>query len=164
LDDLLVVELPKGSYALSFHVRETRSENLPLPPVAIDRAGRKTTDPPSIRGWAVAVVVLSTLLAAALITAAILISQRTKVQSAVSGHAGTKQEIFWNRFVTSPQPPWVIFSNGSFVGRPETGMRYFNAATDARSFILDHYTGVGEVLAIHHLDHLFGLFNRELRV
>src|SRR5262244_3423420 len=48
LDDLLVVELPKGSYALSFHVRETRSENLPLPPVAIDRAGRKTTDPPSI--------------------------------------------------------------------------------------------------------------------
>ena len=27
-------------------------------------------------------------------------------------------------------------------------MRYFNPASDARAFILDHYTGVGEVLAI----------------
>ena len=54
-------------------------------------------------------------------------------------------QIFWNRFVTSPQQPWVIFSNGSFVGQPETGMRYFNPKSDARAFILDHYTGVGEV-------------------
>ena len=40
-------------------------------------------------------------------------------------------QFFWNRFVTGPQPPWVIFSNGSFVGRPETGMRYFNASADS---------------------------------
>ena len=33
---------------------------------------------------------------------------------------------------TGPQQPLVIFSNGSFVGRPETGMRYFNASADAR--------------------------------
>jgi hypothetical protein len=73
-------------------------------------------------------------------------------------------QLFWNRFVASPQQPWVIFSNGSFVGRPETGMRYFNAAADKRSFIMDHYTGVGEVLAIHQLDHVFGMLNRLLRV
>jgi len=51
-----------------------------------------------------------------------------------------------------------------FCGRPETGMRYFNPSTDASAFILDHYTGVGEVLAIHQLDHVFYLFNRQLRV
>jgi hypothetical protein len=73
-------------------------------------------------------------------------------------------QIFWNRFVNSPQQPWVIFSNGSFVGRPETGMRYFNPSSDARTFILDHYTGVGEVLAIHQLDRIFDLFNRPIRV
>jgi hypothetical protein len=73
-------------------------------------------------------------------------------------------QLFWNRFATSPQQPWVIFSNGSFVGRPETGMRYFNPASDARSFIMDHYTGVGEVLAIHQLDHVFNMLNRPLRV
>ena len=49
-------------------------------------------------------------------------------------------------------------------GRPETGMRYFNPASDPRGVILDHYTGVGEVLAIHQLDRVFALFNRQIRV
>lgn len=43
-------------------------------------------------------------------------------------------------------------------------MRYFNPASDTRAFILDHYTGVGEVLAIHQLDNVFALLNRPLRV
>jgi hypothetical protein len=73
-------------------------------------------------------------------------------------------QTFWNRFVTGPEEPWVIFSNGNFVGRPETGMRYYNPATDTHSAILDHYTGVGEVLAVHELDRVFLLLNRQLRV
>ena len=64
---------------------------------------------------------------------------------------------FWKGFVSGPEEPWVIFSNGAFVGRPETGMRYFDPARDSRDQILEHYTGVGEVLAIHALDHTFGL-------
>jgi len=52
----------------------------------------------------------------------------------------------------------------SFVGRPETGMRYFNASADTRALILDHYTGVGEVLAVHQLDRVFVLLNRQLQV
>jgi len=43
-------------------------------------------------------------------------------------------------------------------------MRYFNPSGDSGSFILDHYTGVGEVLAIHSLDSLFAQFNRPIRV
>jgi hypothetical protein len=43
-------------------------------------------------------------------------------------------------------------------------MRYFNPASDSRSFILDHYTGVGEVLAIHQLDSVFSLLNRPIGV
>ena len=58
----------------------------------------------------------------------------------------------------------MIFSNGAFVGRPETGMRYFDPARDSRDEILEHYTGVGEVLAIHALDHTFGLLHRQIRV
>jgi hypothetical protein len=116
------------------------------------------------RGWAIAVIVLSTLLAASLITTAVLWSQRVPPQTASAPAVSADLQLFWNRFVTSPQQPWVIFSNGSFVGRPETGMRYFNPASDTRSFILDHYTGVGEVLAIHQLDHVFNGLNRPLRV
>ena len=43
-------------------------------------------------------------------------------------------------------------------------MRYFNAATDSRDDILDHYSGVGEVLAIHELDRVFTLLHHGLRV
>ncbi|HXE35629.1 MAG TPA: hypothetical protein VN087_17075, partial [Verrucomicrobiae bacterium] len=62
------------------------------------------------------------------------------------------------------EEPWVVFSNAAFVGRPETGMRYRDAARDAGAPILDHYTGVGEVLAVHELDRVFGLLHRRIRV
>jgi hypothetical protein len=43
-------------------------------------------------------------------------------------------------------------------------MRYFDAVRDPSDKILDHYTGVGEVLAIHELDRVFGAMHREIRV
>jgi hypothetical protein len=162
--DSMVVELPRGSYGLSFHLRAPGTESQHLSPIILDAATITRQAPPPTRGWAIAVVVLSVLLASAFVTTTILLAQRFKMQTVTGQPIAPAYQIFWNRFVTSPQQPWVIFSNGSFVGRPETGMRYFNPATDARSFILDHYTGVGEVLAIHQLDHVFALFNRPLRV
>ena len=72
--------------------------------------------------------------------------------------------IFWKGFVRGPEEPWVIFSNAAFVGRPNTGMRYYDAAKDAKLPILDHYTGVGEVLAVHSLDIVFGELHQALRV
>jgi hypothetical protein len=58
----------------------------------------------------------------------------------------------------------VIFSNAAFVGRPETGMRYYNSREDSKSAVFDHYTGVGEVLAIHALDDAFGTLGRRILV
>ena len=162
--DPIVVELPRGSYALTFHLRAPGTEVPPSPPAILDRRVPPKQAAPSVRGWAIAVLVLSVLLASVSVVTAILLSQRIKSQSNTGQPIGQAYQIFWNRFVTSPQQPWVIFSNGNFVGRPETGMRYFNPATDTRSFILDHYTGVGEVLAIHQLDSIFALFNRPIRV
>jgi hypothetical protein len=72
--------------------------------------------------------------------------------------------LFWQRFVERPELPIVVFSNAEFVGRPETGMRYFNPATDSRDAILDHYSGVGEVLAIHELDRVFHLLNHGVQL
>jgi len=34
-------------------------------------------------------------------------------------------------------------------------MRYYNRPRDSGAVILDHYTGVGEVLAVHALDYCF---------
>jgi hypothetical protein len=133
-----------------------------VPPIA--QAKEKPESVPTVsRAWPVTVLVLSILLAASFITSAILLSQR-RTQSATGEPVPAAYQLFWNRFVTGQAQPWVIFSNGSFVGRPETGMRYFNPSKDQSSFILDHYTGVGEVLAIHQLDRIFYLFNRQIRV
>jgi len=163
--DPIIVEIPKGSYALTFHLRPEAS------PVAAASAALspqplrpQVIAAPSNRRWAIAVVVLAVLLAVSFTLSAILLSQRTSVQTALGAPVPAAYQLFWNRFVTGPQQPWIIFSNGSFVGRPETGMRYFNPGSDSHAFILDHYTGVGEVLAIHQLDRVFYLFNRQPRV
>jgi hypothetical protein len=157
-DDPVVVELPKGSYALTFHVRTPPLALAEVPPRG-ERGAARITASASARGWLVTVVALSVLLAAALLACAALLAGRSRAEPVPAVY-----QAFWNRFVTSPQQTWVIFSNGSFVGRPETGMRYFNAAADSQALILDHYTGVGEVLAVHQLDRIFVLFNQQLRV
>jgi len=162
-DDSVVVELPKGSYALTFHVR-TPALTLAVPSAGSEGGEGKSPAQPSNRGWVIAVVALSVLLAGTLSTSALLLASHSRAQAGAKQSIPAVYSVFWNRFVTSSQPPWLIFSNGSFVGRPETGMRYFNAAADAKTLILDHYTGVGEVLAVHQLDRVFVLFNQQLQV
>jgi hypothetical protein len=161
-DDPILVEIPKGSYALTFQLRAAKSGVQTASPLVFEPTATKAKTGSLNRGWVITIAVFAVLFAASLTTTAILLSQRTHMQAAQA--APQAYEIFWNRFLTGPQQPWVIFSNGSFVGRPETGMRYFNPASDTRSFILDHYTGVGEVLAIHQLDRVFALLNRPIRV
>jgi len=160
--DPILVEVPKGSYTLSFALRAPKAGLTSAAPLVFEPAVTKKQDPAFNRGVVITAAVFSVLLAASLATTAILLSQRAHLQAATTT-APAAYEIFWNRFLTGPQQPWVIFSNGSFVGRPETGMRYFNPSSDARAFILDHYTGVGEVLAIHELDRVFAVLNRPIR-
>ena len=166
-DDPIVVDLPMGSYALSFHGRGVAVPNASVVPFRVESQGRVLQPFDPSRGWALAAVVaLSALLVASLATSGILLANRSRPQMATSARQPipVEYQVFWNRFVSGPRDPWVIFSNGAFVGRPETGMRYFNQATDSRAVILDHYTGVGEVLAVHELDRVFVLLNHELRV
>ena len=114
--------------------------------------------------WSAGVVVLSILLAAAVASLVVRWENRSRDSATQPTPAPAAFRVFWGRFVSGPAEPWVIFSNAAFVGRPETGMRYRNPAQDAGSQILDHYTGVGEVLAVHELDRVFHLLNREVRV
>ncbi len=43
-------------------------------------------------------------------------------------------------------------------------MRYYDSGRDSRARVLDYYTGVGEVLAVHALDKVFGQLYQEIRV
>ncbi|HWY55826.1 MAG TPA: hypothetical protein VNZ03_15260 [Terriglobales bacterium] len=168
-EDPILVDLPKGGYVLSFHHRTVASQKgMLVLPTGTGTGLQESEAPPRVpRSWAIAVIALIVLLSAAVAAIVTLVANRNTVEATASRQnepVPAAFGIFWGSFVSGPQEPWVIFSNGAFVGRPETGMRYFDAARDSRDLILDHYTGVGEVLAVHDLDHVFGLMGRPILV
>lgn len=159
--DEIVIEIPKGAYDVTFRHRSTRIEpgespaRLVMAPVA---------EPPVVpapapiwRRWPV-VAPIAILLVVALMGVFRLLPGRR-----AADRPGESLRMFWKVF-DSPNPPLVVFSNGPFVGNPVTGMRYFNPTQDAGKEVLDHYTGVGEVLAIHELDTVFFALGREILI
>jgi len=163
-EDPVIVELPKGTYVLSFHHRAGGSSRPHAPGAAnADVAGVAPR-----RNWIIATGSLAALLVVSLIAMLSMVSNRNPAQAGISrdsdGVSGAFR-VFWSRFVSGPEEPWVIFSNAKFVGRPEVGLRYYDAGKDNRNApIFDNYTGVGEVLAVHELDHLFAMMHRQIRV
>ena len=166
LEDPVVVELPKGTYVLSFHHRNASAAK--AAPGALNGAVRaegieKSTE----RRWGTEVISLSIFLAAAILVIVWLMATRNSSPVGLASEGDPVPaafRVFWKGFTTGPEEPWVVFSNAAFIGRPETGMRYRDAARDAGAPILDHYTGVGEVLAVHELDRVFALLHRRIRV
>jgi hypothetical protein len=164
--DPIVVELPRGSYALSFHERVFQTAEAS----SVDAPSTEQRPVPSAsrsNRWLVAFAVVAVLLIASLAVIVELVANRRTVPNLSAGkseQAVSPLQVFWQHFAKGPEEPWVIFSNAAFVGRPETGMRYYDAAKDANASIWDHYTGVGEVLAIHNLDQAFTKINREVRI
>jgi hypothetical protein len=161
-EDAITVELPKGTYVLSFHHHALARRPHVSPPTETERQGLKPGN--SERKWIAASISLGVLVLAAGVTILGLLWSRSSAQAGTAELAPAAFRVFWNGFVSGQEEPWVIFSNAAFVGRPETGMRYYDTAKDKGSFILDHYTGVGEVLAVHELDRVFGLLHRQIRV
>lgn len=167
--DRLVVELPKGSYAVTFHERPGQG--------GVSGNGASAANHDSGYGEvsaetgkrSFAVTALSLALIAALATIGWLVWSRRE-EGTSSANAGAAAPVagpiqtFWKGFVRGPEEPWVIFSNAQFVGRPDKGMRYYDAVKDRNAAILDHYTGVGEVLAVHNLDLVFAGLHQSLRV
>lgn len=157
--DEIVIEIPKGAYDATFRRRTSHAEpgDSAVPPGAATPAETQLERKrrPIWQRWSM-VASLAILLVLAL----------AGVSRLWTGHpaddrAGQSLRIFWKVF-DSPNPPLVVFSNGPFVGNPVTGMRYYNPTIDVGKDILDHYTGVGEVQAIHELDTLFFALGREI--
>ena len=162
-EDAILVDFPRGTYALAFHERPAgagRNHGNGLHESASD-VGR------SSRKWLAAVILLSVLLSAVVAVAMDRLLNRRTAEARLDTEgteAPTVLRVFWKGFLTAPQEPWVIFSNAAFVGRPDSGMRYFKSSRDGQAHILDHYTGVGEVLAVHALDNVFMKLHQPIRV
>ena len=159
-NDPLTIEIPRGSYAPSFTVR---TQVAAVGSGAAIAAAPDLKPPTPKREWAWSAWVLLGLVIGAAV--GILFSLRpagNRSPEIVSDRSELRA--FWNSVLKSPEPPLVVFSNAEFVGRPETGLRYFNPKTDSRDHIEDLYTGVGEVLAIAELSAVFRALNREMVV
>ena len=162
-EDAILVDFPRGTYALAFHERPAgagRNHGNGLHESASD-VGR------SSRKWLAAVILLSVMLSAVVAVAMDRLLNRRTAEARLDTEgteAPTVLRVFWKGFLTAPQEPWVIFSNAAFVGRPDSGMRYFKSSRDGQAHILDHYTGVGEVLAVHALDNVFMKLHQPIRV
>ncbi len=165
-EDQILVEMPRGTYALTFHNRpqgEVRNQAN----ISHEAPNNLVVNGRSSRAWIVAVVVLSVALASAVAIATDRFLNRGIAEARMASDSPDVPvafHVFWKGFLTGPQEPWVIFSNAAFVGRPYIGMRYYNRARDSGAVILDHYTGVGEVLAVHALDSVFGKLHQQIRV
>jgi hypothetical protein len=165
--DPLILDLPKGAYTLAVHPRASVVEDVhAVSTIApMDSSVQVAVIPRSPKPTLVPLWTLSMICLGLLGTVAYLAIGRPAAQPAVNvPPVPPVFRTFWQRFVGRPESPLVVFSNAEFVGRPETGMRYFDSARDARESILDHYTGVGEVLAMHELDGVFTLLNQGIRV
>jgi hypothetical protein len=164
-NDPIEVKLPKGSYHVVFESRP------PVPRLQPGTVAKKTgtTETTLSPPWRVAFIALVTFLLVSLAALGNLLwTHKSAAASVTSSHEtrsarGALAE-FWQPFTAATEEPWVIFSNAAFVGRPETGMRYYNARADAKTNVYDHYTGVGEVLAVHYLDDIFSGLGRHIRV
>lgn len=161
-EDHVRLELPKGTYTLAFHKKDAGSKSdrhLHSSPEHFHPADQHVPG-----AWLLAVVVLSLLLAGSFLA---FFLTRKSTPTTFAGDvkpAPAAFQTFWKPFLTGPEEPWVVFSNAAFVGRPETGMRYYNSSHDPKNVIWDHYTGVGEVIAVHSLDQVFSQLHRNLRV
>jgi hypothetical protein len=165
--DATQVELPKGSYLLTFHARSPK----PLEDPA--RGNGSSTNLSSLPGNFVArrtlVLTIGTLvllLITAIAGLLFLLSWKSETRLTETTRAQTPPAIaiFWRGVAKGPEGPWVIFSNAAFVGRPDLGLRYYDAKRDEKSVIFDHYTGVGEVLGVHQLDTVFDSLGTQIRV
>jgi hypothetical protein len=167
--DRIVVELPKGSYAVAFHERAASAVTHGNGSGSATWANDRVESESSAAKRKYLVPVLSLALVASLAVSGWLVWTRRETgistaNAAAEVSAPAPIRTFWKGFVRGPEEPWVIFSNAQFVGAPTSGMRYYDANKDRKTPILDHYTGVGEVLAVHNLDIVFGALHQSLRV
>ena len=167
--DPVVVTIPKGSYHLVFETKQAETKQLdsqsPIGPLPV----KPPAEPAIPLLWRFALIALLTCLLVSLVLMGSLLwghKQANASSGTVRDAASVSGPLaeFWRPFTAATEEPWVIFSNAAFVGRPETGMRYFNARQDSKTPVHDLYTGVGEVLAVHSLDEVFAGLGRHIRV
>ena len=157
--DPMLVELPKGAYRLTFAAvnhPEPQSEKPHEPEPAVP-----------VSWWLrFKSFILIGLGVFAGIALAILFLWARPLKTPVGMLAAPDPALraFWQPYLSDRTERVVVFSNANFVGRPDRGLHYYHPGEDQPQDVIDHYTGVGEVLSIHELDRAFDSLGYPVRV
>jgi len=152
LADEILIEVPKGSYQISWHYRSV--ESIPHVRPELKPGAPETAVASPRRAFAIGF-----LSAAVVIGTAVGVwawSRLPRIPAPV--------DAFWEPFYQSPQPPIIVFSNHRFAGTSATGLRHFREGVDAPSESNDTYSGTGTVMAVAELSGLFSLVGRPPRL
>jgi len=190
-DDKVLIDLPKGHYTPAFSYIQDRNGS---PATETTAPGSETTSPSpepvsfSDRRLKLLVIVLASLFLTSSIFALSYRSEAKRLKESLASRAVDSAEMqalapLWGDFLRSPEPVLVAYSNTIFEGRPETGMKYWKpldspgrspvsplmpqsvGATDQNaSLIIDHYTGVGEVMGVYFLGNMFWKAGHSFRI
>ncbi len=148
-DDILV-EMPRGGYELVFRYRSAADPSEKF----CFAAAAPTVGLKGRRGLAVAAVTGAVV---GLMTGFLVFRNEPPAPPA-------PLRTLWRDFIGSGSEPLVIFSTPRFVGSHLTGMRYYQSPADSGQPVIDTYTGISEVFAVHALTNTFALFRRSLPV
>lgn len=149
-DDPVLIEVPKGSYQVSWRYRSV--EPAPAPTVPEIPSPRR-----AISKWVWFAGGFTAAAVAAVVVALGSSAARTpRIPAAV--------ENFWQPFLATPDPPLIVFSNHRFVGSSATGLRAFHPGVDSPAESNDTYSGTGTVMAVADLTNLFSLNGRTARL
>jgi len=156
--DTVLVDIPKGRYALSFQYRIAAAEDV----AEIET----TTRAPRISG----AVLLAVAMMVSAAIGAIVIHEIDRTVGARGARTGSVKGMpaalrtFWGPFFEGQDAPFIVFSNAEFVGDPAIAMHYYNPSQDAPGPTMEHYTGVGELMGAVRLDRLSEQFGRQFRL
>ena len=166
IGDPIVVDVPKGSYSLSFRHKIVTVINPPEKKVAVAPSAQAV--PTRVRlSFIIGIAAIIGVVATAWVL--IAISHRFRASSDQANGQGALiaspiLKTFWGPFIQNAPAPFVIFSNAQFVGNPVTGMRYYDPSRDSRDQVSEKYTGIGEVMGVAELEGLFLGMGRHIQI
>lgn len=138
--DPIVIDLPKGSYALSFSVREIAKPPNEQPVVTAEMPNPTVSPDSRIRILPFAAIFV---IGIALVGSIAYTVGRRSAFTPIP--ASTK--LFWGDFLKSGDP-LIIFPNPSFRGLPQSGMKLVMPDGQRTEDTIDVFTGTGEATAL----------------
>ncbi len=162
-DDDVVVSIPKGSYALSWH---RRHHAVPEPSVEPEIAEHLIHAPviaaPGIYKRRYILLTLALMLSSAGLAFWAGTSARV-------GQAGPPNKpalnTFWHGFVAGKETPLVVFSNLKLVGSLQAGMHVYRGdPADHDKPVIESWSTLGEVMGVFEITRTLSLFHKPVHV